>query len=981
MRQLFFSFFLLCAISAWADKQPNDTIQVRGEVVDNFTREVIDSVFMEVLMPDTTTVVDTLWNLRHDKINEGWWGAWEMPGYHFKLPQHGNYLLRCTKRGYKPNITTLNIPRKRYNKKVREWENDPILLKKSNSYDFDSDMKEVTVTATRIKMFQDGDTVIYNADAFELSEGSMLDELIRQLPGVELKDGGEIYVNGHKVDELLLNGKHFFQGDAKTALDNLPAYMINNVKAYQRADDKAYLDKHHEEMKKKDPWVIDVNLKRQYNTGWIGNVEGGLSPYPASASSGGMRYIGRLFLTRFTDHSRLTIMAGANNINNMGQPGSEGSWSDWSSPTSEMDILNGAIDFHVDSKTTKTEMNTRLNVSRTKSTSHTDQSGVNFLPTGDVYNRNRSENESVTTTISWNADLQMPRKESFLTLSPNVNYSRSKSNGFNLSATFDADPCDTVRGQSLDELFAPMGSARLEKILTNRTKDVTKGEQTSLDAGLGAFYYMIAPWNGEMINMSIRTSYSHSEGKDFSQYDLRHPAASAADDQFLNRYTLTPSNNVSASASLGHDIWEFGFGTIGLHYQFNFRYNKGSRDLYDLHKLDGWGQGSTYPIGLLPSMTDELNLCIDKKNSYNSLTRDFDNNVAMSLQKGGDWGYYFLNISLNSQNQYQEDTRGKVPSIQRTFALPNANFSFKWKDIDGQVGFSQSAPGLSQLMEIRDDSNPLSISLGNANLKNTSMENFGLQYSKHNMERQMNWNVGLNASLMQNSIGNAMTYNRETGVYTYQPWNISGNWNMGLNGNVYLSLGKQKYWTLRNMTNLNYQCSVDFMQEGDVPESADQLGISRVHNYTASDNLQLRFQKGGYTASFNADVDYTHADSKRDNFHAINTVNFSYGVACTLKLPWQFEFDTDLTMHSRRGYEDKTMNKNYLVWNAALSKAFLKSKNLIVKLRGHDILQQLENVQRNINAQGRTETWYNTQPSYGLLSVAYRLNLNPKKKK
>lgn len=90
MRQLFFSFFLLCAISAWADKQPNDTIQVRGEVVDNFTREVVDSVFMEVLMPDSATVVDTLWNLRHNKSSMGWWGDWEMPGYHFKLPQYGN---------------------------------------------------------------------------------------------------------------------------------------------------------------------------------------------------------------------------------------------------------------------------------------------------------------------------------------------------------------------------------------------------------------------------------------------------------------------------------------------------------------------------------------------------------------------------------------------------------------------------------------------------------------------------------------------------------------------------------------------------------------------------------------------------------------------------------------------------------------------------------------------------------------------------
>ncbi len=973
MRKTTFVLLFLCTLCSWADKQPNDTIEVRGEVVDNFTREVVDSVFMEVLMPDTATVVDTLWNLRHNKLSGGWWGDWEMPGYHFKLPRYGNYLLRSTKRGYKPSITALNIPRKRYNKKVREWENDPILLKKSNGYDFDSDMKEVTVTATRIKMFQDGDTVVYNADAFELSEGSMLDELIRQLPGVELKEGGEIYVNGHKVDELLLNGKHFFQGDAKMALDNLPAYMVQHVKAYQRADDKAYLDKHHEEMKKKDPWVIDVNLKRQYNTGWIGNVEGGYGT--------NNRYLGRLFLTRFTDHSRLTIMGSTNNFGGMSQPGNEGSWNDWSSPTGEMDIVNGAIDFHVDSKTTKTELNTRLDVSRTKTTTHTDQSGVNFLPTGDVYNRSRNQSESTTTSISWNADLMMPKKESFLNVTPNFSYTHTKSNGFNLSATFDADPCDTVRGQSLDELYAPMGSQRLERILVNRTQDLTRGEQKSLDAGLGANYYVVAPWNGETINAGFNIGYNHDENHDYSQYDLRHPAASATGDQFLNRYTDSPSSRLNANVSLGHDIWEFGFGTIGLHYRFRFNYNKGKRTLYDLHELDGWGQGSAYPIGTLPSMTEAMNLCIDRRNSYNSLTRDLDNNAGLSLQKGGDWGYYFLNIILNNQNRYREDTRGKVPSMQRTFNLPGAHFSAMWEDLDVNVSFNQSAPGMEQLIEVRDDSNPLSVSLGNANLKNTSQENFGLNYSHHNMERQSNWNVGINASLMQNSIGNAMTYNRETGVYTYQPWNINGNWNLDLNGSLFFSLDKQKFWTLRNFSDLGYQCSVDFLQEGDVPQSADQLGISRVHNYTASDNLELRFQKGGYTAGFNANADYTYADSRRENFHAISTVDFSYGVFCSLKLPWAFQFDMDLTMHSRRGYEDDTMNKDNLVWNAALSKAFLKNKSLIVKLRGHDILQQLESVQRNLNAQGRTERWYNTQPSYGLLSVAYRLNLNPKKKK
>lgn len=979
MRKIILVLVWFCASITWADKKtPNDSITVRGEVVDNFTREVVDSVFMEVLMPDTTTVVDTLWNLRNRKEAFGVWGAWERPGYAFTLPHYGNYLLRCTKRGYKPSVTALNIPRKRYNKVVKEWGNDPILFKKSNSYDFDSDMKEVTVTATRIKMFQDGDTVVYNADAFELSEGSMLDELIRQLPGVELKEGGEIYVNGHKVDELMLNGKHFFKGDAKVALDNLPAYMVQNVKAYQRADEKAYLDKHHEEMKKKDPWVIDVNLKRQYNKGWIGNAEYGQGT--------GKHYLGRLFLTRFTDHSRLTLFVNANDINNQGQPGSEGSWNDWSSPTSVMKTLNAGIDLHVDSRTKKTEMNTRLGASHSNVTGNTDISGVTFLPSGDVFNRSRNNNESKTTTLNWNLDVLIPKKESYLSISPNASFTNTKSNGYNLSATFNADPEDAYRGQSLDSIFAPIGSARLEKFLVNRSRDVTKGTQKSYNAGLSTYYYTIAPWNGEMITFSANANYNHSDNKEYSRYDLFQPASpdNAATTDYRNRYTFSPTRNAHVQAQLGQEVWEFKIGTIGVSYSFTYDYNKGRRDLHRLDELPGWGQGNQHPIGMLPSTTDSINNCIDWANSYHSITRDIEHNTEVHMMSGGNWGFYRISFNMNNQKKRLEDTRDHIDrNLTRRFNLPEFMAQVRLKDWDGFFTFSQSAPSMNYLLNVRDDSNPLSISLGNANLKNSSTENFMMGYSHTNMEKQSNWRIGVSAMFSQNSIGNAMTYNRQTGVYTYRPENISGNWSSNLDGSMNVPLDKNKLLTLTNMANVGYQRSVDFTQEttGNTPaESVDELSISRVHNVTVEDEMRLRFQKGGYTVSLNAQANYAHASSQRANFHTISTVDFSYGTSCALKLPWDFQFDMDLTMHSRRGYEDETMNENNLVWNASLSKAMLKKKNLIVRIVGHDILQQLSSVHRTINAQGRTETWYNTQPAYGLLTVAYRINITPKKK-
>ena len=82
-------------------------------------------------------------------------------------------------------------------------------------------------------------------------------------------------------------------------------------------------------------------------------------------------------------------------------------------------------------------------------------------------------------------------------------------------------------------------------------------------------------------------------------------------------------------------------------------------------------------------------------------------------------------------------------------------------------------------------------------------------------------------------------------------------------------------------------------------------------------------------------------------------------------------------MYSRRGYSDATMNTNELVWNARITKRLMHG-NLLLQLDGFDMLGQLSNVRHTINAQGRTETFYNVLPSYALFHVTWRLNKKPK---
>ena len=243
-----------------------------GKVVDSYTRELMKDFQADLMRPDSTliqsyfpremTAYNQPMNLSLDSLPES------------------DFIIYVTAEGYYPQFMNVKQPGK------DEWgiELYPIMMNRIPFYK-PKQLEEVTVTASKLKMVMKGDTIVYNADAFALAQGSMLDGLISQLPGVELKGNGQIYVNGKFVNELLVNGENFFKGDPKIALENLPAYMVNDVQVYHRNEFM--------ERKPKDelPLVMDVKLKKQYQMGWIANAEAG---YGTSN-----RYLGRLFWLMF----------------------------------------------------------------------------------------------------------------------------------------------------------------------------------------------------------------------------------------------------------------------------------------------------------------------------------------------------------------------------------------------------------------------------------------------------------------------------------------------------------------------------------------------------------------------------------------------------------------------------------------------------------------------------------------------------------
>ena len=181
-----------------------DTCQVIINVFDSFTYERVDSLRGELLAEDSTVLAKgaaAYWRLNSRGKSQ------DLSSVVVPVVRSGKYLLRVAAPGYETLYHPMSV---RLTRRSDRLEAAPVYLRKLSRSERQRELGEAVVQATKIKMVMKGDTVVYNADAFQLSQGSMLDALIEQLPGAELSDDGVITVNGRRVSSLLVNGKDFF---------------------------------------------------------------------------------------------------------------------------------------------------------------------------------------------------------------------------------------------------------------------------------------------------------------------------------------------------------------------------------------------------------------------------------------------------------------------------------------------------------------------------------------------------------------------------------------------------------------------------------------------------------------------------------------------------------------------------------------------------------------------------------------------------
>ena len=996
-RRLFLVLATFCASTSLAQAQTDTSedktdrvLQVTMEVKDHMTHEGIDSTLTaQLLNAADSAFIDSV------KTSVDKWRGKFYSSVNAKISQPGDYIIRLQADGYAPKYVPFSIPKLYKRERYRELKTTYLQKQKQK---WDVDLDEVVVTATKLKFFMDGDTLTYNADAFSLSEGSMIDALIKKLPGVEIKDGGEIYVNGQKVESLLLNGKDFFDSDRELMLENMPAYMVKNIQSYERVPED--VKGTNKEKTAKKELVMNVKLKREYNRGWMANAEGGIGTdfYADDKGNTGTKFMGRLFGLRFDDRSRLMVYANANNLNDDRTPGQEGEWSPLTQSQGLKENYSAGTNYSI-GDWDHIRYQASANASYSENYDAYNNSQQTFLKGGDTFGRSyydrRSYNVNMNTYHMFRYRTPEPGdwyKNITAFIQPYFNYMKWNNHASTGSTTLAEDVAEGLGKAWMDSIAAPNAGELLKKYAINRTLNSTKGSGhwTNFNIRERLSY---SPAHNDMLEFTLSSNYTTTDRKEdsFEHYRVDYPNSKTGQaTDFRNRFI--PSTDHSSNFSIEPEVSIIFERNDSLHHRFwlGYEYSHNSqrtnRSLYLLNKLNGWGEGTDKPISMLPS-EEEMLTTLDADNSSRSHNTVATHNAefSYSLVQHTDSMYreWYVELELPFKKEtldYWQGTQADTIFSRNTaFLTPRIGF---WSDkysrgqtISIDYSMNTSTPSMSSLLNIKTTSDPLNTVEGNPNLKNTRTHNLGGNY-RDKFGRGILFNANARASITQDAIAYGYIYNKETGKRTIMPENVNGNWSMNVGTGVDFPFDKGEKWRLRERVSYNYNHSVDLNGTSEeMVATRSVVGSSYLNNelglnFRPSDKMEF-----GAKGNFH----YQHSGSDRTDFTTINVYDYDYGITAQVELPWKIQLSTDVTMYSRRGYTDESMNTDEFVWNARLTKKFMNG-NLLIHFDAFDLLGKLSNVRRSINAQGKSETFYNVIPSYGLMHIAYRFNKTPKKK-
>ena len=803
------------------------------------------------------------------------------------------------------------------------------------------ELSEVVVTAPIKEVELVGDTTVINADAYRIPEGSNLEELVKKIPGLEYdRQNKTLVYNGLPIAEINVNGEAFFAGNHALALENLPADLVSRIKVY---DKRSEMEKFMGIKTGEENYVLDLQTKKEFN--------GTLMTSVAAGKGNNKKKEAELISNFFkTGGENLSVIAKSGNRN-------------MTSANKDNRQDNVAVNF-LKKFGKKIHLNGNVMYSNAingnEGTSYYEQ----YLKTGNRYRyatsdrHNTNRMASTMLSMKWNID-----KMTLLNLSGSFSAMKGTNGSDSRQATYNENPeLDITAPFNGEENGQTENDIRVNGIRMN-SRSTSANRQYFLNADL------TRRLNEKGSSLGLTMQYSEGRGKNeaFSvssttYYQLQDEWGN---DSVLYRNQYYDSPNRNRKFSLGLILTQPLHKSLRaqLSYKFRRENQNNDRNTYDLSRFfDGTDDEPLYtlPEGYEAAYTDSL--------SNRSRSHTTAHEVALHLNYTDRTWEINAGLSVVPERQSLDQKTGRMQAdTLRTSVNYYPAVTVLWHKKKTRVQLSYEGdtkqPGLTELLTLTDNSDPLNITRGNPSLRPS--------YNQRVRLEARDTKIGLNGDMTWantvNSVTRAVTYNTQTGGIESYPVNVNGNWNA--RATVRYQKRIKRRFSVTARTGASFSQNVSLINEGqqEMPER------STTHNTTLNANLRFGYQPqwGGFDLT--GDWRFRHSTNLLRETGDY-TRDYRLGVNAYADLPGGIQLRSDVDYSFRNGTNITPGEDDQVVWNASLSWRFLKQKKAELSFYWADILSQKKNFTRSVSSSGLSERHTQQIGSWFMLSFKYRFN-------
>ncbi|MCH6200651.1 outer membrane beta-barrel protein [Aquiflexum sp. LQ15W] len=832
----------------------------------------------------------------------------------FSSIRQGDYLLKVQYLGYKDFFQTIDLTSNQ----------DLGIIPIS---EVATDLNEVVIEARRSTGTQKGDTTLFNADAFKTMKDASAQTLIEKLPGVSSEDG-ILQAQGEAIAQILVDGKPFFGTDVKTALQNLPAEIIQSIEVFDQKSEKSQLSGFDDGERLK---TINIITKASRRKGQFGKTTVGYGTDD--------RYLAGASINAFDEERRITFTGLTNNVNIL----------DYSSDPNAQDNTNpqqGVITTNI--------------------------LGLNYT---DLWIEKIKVTGSYVFTKRENVGI-VDRFRDFVTTDDSDKFYRENSTDIRINNRHQAN----LRLEyNIDEknriLYIPRFSARYEtensgfigetdngSDLINSVKNIKTGEYQDFDL-FNRFLYS-HKFNKPGRTVTFRTNFAKGWNEDLSDRKAENNfyEESGNHQEFIDQRTTRERTG---------DFWQSRVSytePLGQRGQMEVEYQIGNR-LNDSDKL-------TFNVENGDFETGNLSLDTALSNTFQSkyLTQELE------------FGYQFLSEKLKVQTEVEyQDARLKndqfFPNpdiLNKTFRnfTPTVRMEYKFStntNLQFDYDTYTNEPQISQLQAVIDNTNPLQLRTGNPDLDQSYTNQIRFRFRSNNPDTDKNWNIFAQSRFVDNFISNSILIasepteiqdgiTLETGSQLNKPVNLDGFKDFRSWLSYGMPLGFIK-------SNFNINAGLGFTQRpGQVNDQIGFNNSSRLSTgFSLSSNISDQVDFNVWSrSSFNEVNNSLNSSLNSKFFQQRFRVNFNWII-------WEgIIYRLDLNHQINSGLS-QGFDTNFSLVNMSVGKKIFHNQRGEISLMVYDLFGENANVRRNITETFVEDIQSNVLQTYVMLSFTYNL--------